>query len=58
MKEVSITRGGTRFTGTYSVKGTMLYVTYAGQTKFTQISGMKGHKAVLAETILGEMIAS
>lgn len=58
MKEVTITRGGTTFTGTYSVKGKMLYVTYAGQTKSTQISGMKGHEAVLTKTILGEMIGS
>lgn len=58
MKEVTITRGGTTFSGTYSVKGKMLYVTYAGQTKPTQIGNMKGHESVLAETMLGEMVGS
>ncbi|KIN60652.1 hypothetical protein Z945_1628 [Sulfitobacter noctilucae] len=58
MKQVSITRGGTTYSGTYIVKGKMLYVTYAGQTKATQVGGMKGNESVLARTILAEMIGS
>ena len=56
MNPISITRNGKTYTGSYGVKGNLLVVYHAGQTKRTQIGGMDTQ--TLAEIILGEMIGS
>lgn len=56
MKQVSINRNGKTYSGTYRVENRTIYVTYAGLTKPTQISGMKDQEQMLAEMILGELI--
>lgn len=56
MIPVSITRGGKTCSGTYSVANCVLAISYAGQTKRTQIGGMDA--VTLAEMILGKMIGT
>ncbi|NVO55087.1 hypothetical protein HW561_04690 [Rhodobacteraceae bacterium B1Z28] len=56
MNPVAITRNGATYTGSYGVQGHLLVVTYAGQTKRTQIGDMEAQ--TLAEIVLGEMIGS
>ncbi|KGB82002.1 hypothetical protein JT55_10025 [Rhodovulum sp. NI22] len=56
MNPVSITRNGKTYCGTYSAAKGLLAVTYAGQTKRTQIGSMDA--LTLAEIVLGEMIGT
>ncbi|AUQ49576.1 hypothetical protein PhaeoP83_01286 [Phaeobacter inhibens] len=54
MNPVSLTRNGKTYSGTYSTAKGTLIVTYAGQTKRTQLGGMNA--VILTEMVLGEMI--
>jgi len=56
MKQVSITRSGETFTGTYTVTKDILKVMYDGKSKSTQLGNM--NPEVLAEQLLSEILKS